>query len=63
MNKNPTSVSDVKIKQIESPTMKSMTHSLPSRSNQDGISKSNTAPQLTGTLVHDMNTKGIPKKG
>ena len=34
-----------------------MTQSLPSRSNQDGISKSNNAPQLTGTVVHDKNTK------
>ena len=38
-----------------------MTQSLPSRSNQDGISKSNTAPQLAGTVVHDKNTKEHPK--
>ena len=35
--------------------------SLLSRSNQDGISKSNNDPQL-GTVVHDKNTKEHPKK-
>ena len=34
---------------------------MPSRSNQDGISKSNTAPQLTGTVVCDKNTKEHPE--
>ena len=38
-----------------------MTQSLPSRSNQDGISKSNTAPELAGTVVHDKYTKKHPK--
>ena len=35
-----------------------MTPSLPSRSNQDEFSKSNTAPQSAGSAVgHDKNTK------
>ena len=38
-----------------------MTQCLPSGSNQDGISKPNTAPQLLGTVVHDRNTKEDPK--
>ena len=40
---------------------KSMTQSLPSRSNHDEISKSNTAPQLAGTVFHDKNTRECPK--
>ena len=58
MMKNPASVSHLKLKQTESPTIKSMTQSLPSRSNQDEFSKSNTAPQSAGSsVVHDKNTK------
>ena len=35
-----------------------MTQSLPSRSNQDELSKSNTAPQSAGSaVVYDKNTK------
>ena len=34
-----------------------MIQSLPWRSNQDGISKSNAASQLAGTVEHDKNTK------
>ena len=34
-----------------------MTQILPSRSKQDEVSKSNTASQSAGTVVHDMNTK------
>ena len=34
-----------------------MTQSLPSRSKQDELSKSNTALQSAGTVVHDKNTK------
>ena len=58
---NTSSVSHLKLRQTELLTIKSMTQSLPSRSNQDGISKSNTAPQLAGTVVHDKNTKEHPK--
>ena len=58
MTKNPASVSHLKLKQTESPTIKSMTQSLPSRSNQDEFSKSNTAPQSAGSsVVYDKNTK------
>ena len=57
MAKNPASVSHFKLKQTESPTIKSMTQILPSRSNQDKFSKWNTAPQSAGTVVHDKNTK------
>ena len=57
MTKNPATVSHLKLKQTESPTLKSMTQSLPSRINQDEFSKSNTAPQSAGTGVHDKNTK------
>ena len=60
MTKNPVSVavSYLKLKQIKSPTINSMTQSLQSRSNQDEISKSNTAPQSAGSaVVHDKNTK------
>ena len=41
MTKNPVSVSvsHLKLKQTKSPTIKSMTQSLPSRSNQDEFSK------------------------
>ena len=45
------------MKQPESPTIKSMTQILPTRSNQDEFSKSNTAPQSAGTEVHDKNTE------
>ena len=47
------------MKQPESPTIKSMTQILPTRSNQDEFSKSNTAPQSAGTVpvVHDKNTR------
>ena len=45
------------MKQPESPTIKSMTQILPTRSNQDEFSKSNTAPQSAGTVVHDKNTE------
>ena len=58
MTKNPASVSHLKLKQTESPTIKSMTQSLPSRSNQDELSKSNTAPQSAGTVLHDKNDNG-----
>ena len=58
---NTSSVSRLKLKQTESLTIKSMTQSLASRSYQGGISKSNTAPQLAGTVVHDKNTKEHPK--
>ena len=34
-----------------------MIQSVPSRSNQDGISKSNTGLQLAGTVMHDKNTE------
>ena len=60
MTKNPVSVSvsHLKLKQTKSPTIKSMTQSLPSRSNQDEFSKSNTAPQSAGSaVVYDKNTK------
>ena len=57
MTKNPATVSHLKLKQTESPTLKSMTQSLPSRINQDEFSKSNTAPKSAGTEVHDKNTK------
>ena len=39
-----------------------MTQSLPSRSNQDVIFKSNTAIQLAGRVMYDKNTKGHPKR-
>ena len=55
MTKNPATVSHLKLRQTESPTLKSMTQSLPSRINQDEFSKSNTAPQSAGTGVHDKN--------
>ena len=58
---NTSSVSRLKLKQTESLTIKSMIQSLPSRSNQYGISKSNTVPQLAGTVAHDKNTKEHPK--
>ena len=58
MTKKPVSVSYLKLKQTESPTIKSMTQSLPSRSNQDEFSKSNTVPQSVGTVVHDKNGNG-----
>ena len=61
MTKNPAFVSYLKLEQTESPTIKSMTQSLPARSNQNGISKSNTATQLAGSVVHDKNTKEHPK--
>ena len=52
------SVSHLKLKQTKSPTIKSMTQSLPTRSNQDEFSKSNTTPQSGGSaVVHDKNTK------
>ena len=60
MTKNPVSaaVSYLKLKQTKSPTINSMTQSLQSRSNQDEISKSSTAPQSAGSaVVHDKNTK------
>ena len=59
MTKNSVSVSvsHLKLKQTKSPTIKSMTQSLPSRSNQDEFSKLNTAPQSAETVVHDKNTK------
>ena len=57
MTKNPASVSHHKLKQTELPTIKSMTQSLPWWSNQDEFSKSNTAPQSAGTVVHDKNTE------
>ena len=41
--------------------MKSMAQSLASRSNQDGIPKSNTALQLAGAVVHNKNAKGHSK--
>ena len=64
MTKNPisVSVSHLKLKQTKSPTIKGMTQSLPSRSNQDELSKSNTAPQSSGTVVHNKNTKEHLKK-
>ena len=55
MTKNPASVSHLKLKQTESPTIKSRTQSLPSRSSQEEFSISNTAPQSAGTVVHDKN--------
>ena len=60
MTKNPApmSVSHLKLKQTKSPTIKSMTQSLPSRSNQDEFSKSNAARQSAGTVVHDKNGNG-----
>ena len=58
MTKKPVSVSYLKLKQTESPTIKSMTQSLPSRSNQDEFSKSNAARQSAGTVVHDKNGNG-----
>ena len=61
MTKNPASVSNLKLRQTESPTIKSMTQSLPSRSNQNGISKSNTPPELAGIIVHGKSTKGHSK--
>ena len=61
MTKNPASVAHLKLKQTESLTIKSMTQSLPSRSNQDGISKSNAAPQVPGTVLYDNNTKEHPQ--
>ena len=36
--------------------------SLVSRTNQDGIFKSDTAPQLAETIVTDRNSKEYPKK-
>ena len=60
MTKNPVSVSvsHLKLKQTKSPAIKSKTQSLPSRSNQDEFSKSNTAPKSAGSaVVHDKNTK------
>ena len=59
ITKNPVSVSvsHLKLKQNKSPTIKSMTQSLPLRSNQHEFSKSNTAPQSAETIVHDKNTK------
>ena len=60
MTKNSVSVSvsHLKLKQTKSPTIKSMTQSLPTRSNQDEFSKSNTIPQSGGSaVVHDKNTK------
>ena len=36
--------------------------SLASRSNQDGVHKSNTALQWTGEVVHDNNAQEQPKK-
>ena len=41
--------------------MKNVAQSLPSRSNQDIISKSSTALQISGTVVHDKNSKEHPK--
>ena len=38
-----------------------MVQSLASRSNLDGIPKSNTALQLSGTVVHNKNAKEHPK--
>ena len=58
MTKNPASVSHLKLKQAESSTIKSMMQSLPSTSNQDELSKSNTAPQLAGAVVHYKNGNG-----
>ena len=55
MTKNPASVSHLKLKQTESPTIKSMNQRLPSRSDQDEFSKSNIVPQSAGTVVHDKN--------
>ena len=36
--------------------------SLASRSNQDGVHKSNTARQWTGEVVHDNNAQKQPQK-
>ena len=41
--------------------LKNKVLSLVSRSNEDGISKSNTAPQLTETIIIDMNSKEHPQ--
>ena len=57
MTKKPVYLSHFKLKQTKSPTIKSMTQSLPSRSSQDEFSKSNTAPQSVGKVVPDKNTK------
>ena len=57
MTKNPASVSQLKLKEIKSGTIKSIAQSLASRSNQDRISKSNTAPQLSRTVVNYKNAK------
>ena len=35
---------------------------LVSRRNQEGISESNTAPQLTGIIIIDRNSKKHPRK-
>ena len=35
--------------------------SLVSRRNQDGISKSNTTPQMTGIIIIDKNSKKHPQ--
>ena len=61
MTKNQVSVSQIKLKQIEYPTITSIAQSLASRSNKDGISKSNTAPQLSRTVVNYKNVKEHPK--
>ena len=58
MTKNPASVSHLKLKQTESSTIKSMMQSLPSTSNQDELSKSNTAPQSAEAVVHYKNGNG-----
>ena len=57
MTKNPASVSQLKLKQIKSGTIKSIAQSLASRCNQDRISKSNTATQLSRTVVNYKNAK------
>ena len=61
MTENPACVSYLKLKQTVSPIIKRITQSLQSRSSQDGISKSNTVPQLTEAVVHDKNIKEHPK--
>lgn len=57
MTKNSVFVSKLRWKQTESPIIKNMVHSLASRNNQDGISKSNTASLLAETIVNDKNAK------
>ena len=47
--------------QIWKTKLKDKALGLVSRSNEDGISKSNTAPQLTGTIIIDMNSKEHPQ--